>query len=170
MLLFTAIFVFCKLTILQGNYAEEISGRLNMTFSCKQNRNSKRCLFAILLILIWGLKKRTQQNKGTLILEVEVPAAHQQMHFYVLIIGFFRSAQSKKRYTTADVQGYYGFNQWSVVRFVIKKLYVYLFIVKQYLFMCTYLWYNLQLYSCTSWTYIFTFYDLGINLQILSYF
>ena len=55
---------------------EEISSRLDMTFSCKQNRNSKRCLFAILLILIWGLKKRSQQNKGTLILEVEVPAAH----------------------------------------------------------------------------------------------
>ena len=55
---------------------EEISSRLDMTFSCKQNLNSKRCLFAILLILIWGLKKRTQQNKGTLILEVEVPAAH----------------------------------------------------------------------------------------------
>ena len=32
----------------------------------------------------------TQQNKGTLIVEVEVPAAHEQTHFYVLIIGFFR--------------------------------------------------------------------------------
>ena len=76
MLLFTAIFVFYKLTILQGNYAEEISVRLDMTFSCKQNRNSKQCLFAILLILIWELKKKTQQSKGTLIVEVEVPAAH----------------------------------------------------------------------------------------------
>ena len=28
----------------------------------------------------------------------------------------------------------YGFNQWSVVIFVIKKLYVYLFMVKQYIF------------------------------------
>ena len=76
MLLFTATFFFFKLTTLQGNYAEEISGRLDKTFSCKQNRNSKRSLFAILLILIWGLIKRTQQNKGTLIVEVEVPAAH----------------------------------------------------------------------------------------------
>ena len=76
MLLFTAIFVFYKLTILQGNYAEEIPGRLDMTSICKQNLNSKRCLFPILLILIWRLKKRSQQNKGTLILEVEVPAAH----------------------------------------------------------------------------------------------
>ena len=42
MLLFTAIFVFYKLTILQGNYAEEIAGRLDMTSLCKQNRNSKR--------------------------------------------------------------------------------------------------------------------------------
>ena len=36
MLLSTAIFVFYKLTILQGNHAEKISGRLDMTFSCKQ--------------------------------------------------------------------------------------------------------------------------------------
>ena len=76
MLLFTPMFVFYKLTVLQGNYAEEISDRLDMTFLCKQNRNSKQCFFAILLILIWGLKKRSQQNKGTLILEVEVSAAH----------------------------------------------------------------------------------------------
>ena len=69
MLLFAAIFVFYKLAILQGNYAEEISGRLDMTFHVSS-------LFAILLILISGLKKRSQQNKGTLILEVEVPAAY----------------------------------------------------------------------------------------------
>ena len=69
MLLFTTIFVFYKLTILQGNYAEKISGPLDMTFSCKQNRNSKWCLFAILLILIWGFKKTTQQNKRALIVE-----------------------------------------------------------------------------------------------------
>ena len=75
MLLFTPMFVFYKLTILQGNYAEEISGSPDMTL-CKQNRNSKQCLFVIFLILIRGLKKRSQQNKGTLILEVEVSAAH----------------------------------------------------------------------------------------------
>ena len=75
MLLFTPMFVFYKLTILQENYAEEISGSLDMTL-CKQNRNSKQCLFVIFLILIRGLKKRSQQNKGTLILEVEVSAAH----------------------------------------------------------------------------------------------
>ena len=44
MLLFTAIFFFFKLTTLQGNYAEEISGRLDKTFSCKQNRNSKQSI------------------------------------------------------------------------------------------------------------------------------
>ena len=41
-LLFTVIFVFYKLTTLLGNYAEEISRLLEMTFLCKQNRNSKR--------------------------------------------------------------------------------------------------------------------------------
>ena len=54
----------------------------------------------------------------------------------------------------------YGLNQWSFVSLVIKKLYVYLFMVKQ----CIYL------YSCTSCKHIFTFYDLVIHLQILSYF
>ena len=39
MLLFTSIFVFNKLTILQENYTKEISGRPDMTFLCKQNRN-----------------------------------------------------------------------------------------------------------------------------------
>ena len=40
-------------------------------------------------------------------------------------------------------------------------------------FMCTYLWWNsvyIYLYSCTSCKYIFTFFDLEINVQILSYF
>ena len=31
----------------------------------------------------------------------------------------------------------YGFSQWSVVSFVIKKLFVYLFMVKQYIFSYT---------------------------------
>ena len=55
----------------------------------------------------------------------------------------------------------YGFDQWSVVSFVIKKHLVYLFMVKQ----CIYL-----VISCTSCKHIFTFCDLGINLQIFSYF
>ena len=45
MVLLTTIFVFNILTILQENHAEEISGRPDMTFSCKQNRNSKRNCF-----------------------------------------------------------------------------------------------------------------------------
>ena len=39
-----------------------------------------------------GVEKRSEQNKRTLILGVEAPAAHQQMHFYVLIIELFISA------------------------------------------------------------------------------
>ena len=45
----------------------------------------------------------------------------------------------------------YGFNQWSVVSFVIKKLYVYLFMVKQ----CTYLFilmYFMQIYFHLLWS------------------
>ena len=42
MLLFTAIFVFYKLTNLQENYTEEISGPLDMTFLYEHNRKSKR--------------------------------------------------------------------------------------------------------------------------------
>ena len=51
----------------------------------------------------------------------------------------------------------YDFGQWSVVSFVIKKI-VYLFMVKE----CIYL--VIQMYFMQ--IYIFTFYDLGINLQI----
>ena len=75
MLLFTAIFVFFKLTILQENYVEEISGRLDKTFYVNRIETQNN-LFAILLILICGLIKRTQKNKGRLIVEVEVPAVH----------------------------------------------------------------------------------------------
>ena len=53
---------------------------------------------------------------------------------------------------------YYGFDQWLVVRFVIKKVFVYLFLVKLYIF------------SYTDVLHIFIFYDLGINLQIFLYF
>ena len=167
MLHFTAIFVFNKLTILQGSYAEKISGRPDMTFSCKQNRNSNRCLLAILLILIWRLKKRRHQNKGILILGVEAPAAHQHSGFRKVSsrasLSFFLSF--RRKYTNRLMSRVdYGFNQWSVVRFVIKKLYVYLFMVKQ----CIYL--VIHTYFMHSCKYIFSFYDLGINLQILSYF
>ena len=37
--------------------SEEISSRLDMTFSCKQNRNSKRCLFAIFVDPDLGVEK-----------------------------------------------------------------------------------------------------------------
>ena len=100
MLLSTAIFVFNKLTVLQGNYAKEISGRPDTTFSCKQN--GFVCHFVDPGL---GVKKRSEQNKRTLILGVEVPAAHQQMHFYVFIIELFISAlvEQKKRHTLADI-------------------------------------------------------------------
>ena len=65
----------------------------------------------------------------------------------------------KKRYTPRLMSRVdYGIDQWSVVSFCIKKLYVYLFMVKQ----CIYL--VILMYACK---HIFTFYDLGINLQIL---
>ena len=38
-------------------------------------------MFAILLILIWELKKSNQQNKKTLILGVEAPVADQHSGF-----------------------------------------------------------------------------------------
>ena len=53
----------------------------------------------------------------------------------------------------------YGFDQWSAVSFVVKKLFVYLFMVKA----C--------IYRCTSCKYVFTFYELGISLNnIFLYF
>ena len=54
----------------------------------------------------------------------------------------------------------YGFNQCSVVSFVIRKLCVLIYGETVHIY----------LYSCNSCKYIFTIYDLKINLQILSYF
>ena len=73
-LLFTAIFVLNELTLIQGNYAEEVSGCPDVTFSF--NQNSEICLFAFLLILTWALKKKKKQNNGTFVLGVEATAAH----------------------------------------------------------------------------------------------
>ena len=38
----------------------------------------------------------------------------------------------------------YGFNQWSVVSFVIKKLYVYLFMVKQCIYLVILMYFMLR--------------------------
>ena len=45
----------------------------------------------------------------------------------------------------------FGFNQWSVVSFVVKKLYVYLFMVKQCIYLVI-LMYFMQLYSHLLWS------------------
>ena len=45
----------------------------------------------------------------------------------------------------------YGFNQWSVVSFVIKKLYVYLFMVKQCIYLVI-LMYFMQIYFHLLWS------------------
>ena len=45
----------------------------------------------------------------------------------------------------------YGFNQWSVVSFVIKNLYVYLFMVKQCIYLVI-LMYSMQIYFLVLWS------------------
>ena len=72
------------------------------------------------------------------------------LHFYVLIIELFRSAVC----LVSRVD--YGFDQWSVVSFIIKKHFLYLLMVKH----CVHLviqMYLIQIY--------FHQYILGINLQ-----
>ena len=128
MLLFTAIFVFNKLTILQGNYTEEISGRLNITFYVNRIETQKdvclpfcwswpggwkRGTNRIMKHWVWGLKHLLDTSKciflSWLLDSLDLPSRRKDTHQLMSRVD-------------------YGFNQWSVVSFVIKK--------------CTYLWWN----------------------------
>ena len=109
------------------------------------HRGSKwQSLFAISLIMTWRLKKMSQQNKETMILGVETPTTHKHSGF--------RKISSKAWKDTHWLMSRvdYGFDQWSVVIFIIKKLYVYLFIVKQCIYLVT-LMYFMQIYFQLSW-------------------
>ena len=69
-------------------------------------------------------------------------------------------SESKKRYLPRLVsRADYGFDQWSVVSFVIKKLFVYLFMVKQ----CIYL--VVQMYI-TKFTNFVVFPNFLLNLNV----
>ena len=82
------------------------------------------------------------------------------LHFYALIIGFFRSALGTDqnaipsyipRYTPKMVSRVdYGFDQGSFVRSIIKKLFVYLFMAKQCIYLVTQI-YFMQIYFHPLW-------------------
>ena len=84
-------------------------------------------MFAILLILLSGLKKRSQQNNGTF-----------GGCGTTFMSCFFRFALVKEKHTHRLMSSVdYGFNQWSVASFLIKQLYVYIFMMKLYIFSYT---------------------------------
>ena len=153
-----------------------------MMFSCKQNRNSNWCLFAILLILICGLKKTSQQNKGTFIfggwdtcwtLALGIQEYFKQSLSLSLSLSLFcfvflrkgiafkckwmswlldsLDLPSWRKHTHQLLSTVDGFNKWSVVSFVIKKLYVYLFMVKQCIYLVI-LIYCMQKYFHLLWS------------------
>ena len=92
-------------------------------------------MFSILLILIWGLKKRTQHDKdGHWLWRLRYLLRTRKCIFMSwsldsLDLPFFRSALDHTHRLRSRVD--YGFNQWSDVNFVIKNLYLCLFMVKQ---------------------------------------
>ena len=78
---------------------------------------------------------------------------YPELHFYTLIIGFFRSAKVLLRIVTPRLVFMidYGFDQWSVVNFLIKKLFVYLFMVKQCIYLVIQI-YFMQIPFHLSWS------------------
>ena len=136
MLLFTAIFVFNKLTILQGiaqkkfpvvpiwlfhvNRIETQNDNVCLPFCWSWSGGWKRGANRIREHWFWGFRYLVHTSKCTfmswLLDSLDLPSRRKDTH---------------RLMSRVD----YGSNQWSVVRFVIKKLYVYLFMVKQ----CIYL-------------------------------
>ena len=162
MLLFTTIFVFNKLTILQGitqkkfpavpiwlfhvNKIETQNDNVYLSFCWSWWGGWKRGANRIRKHWFWGLKHLLHTSKSTfmswLLDALDLPSRRKDTH---------------RLMSRVD----YGFNQWPVVRLVIKKLHMYLFMVKQ----CTYLVILMQFMQI--YFHLFWF---GINLQILLYF
>ena len=152
MLLFTAIFAFNKLTILQGNYAEEISGLLDMNFHVNRIETQKdnvclpfcrswsgcwkRGTNRITKHWFWGLRQLLHTSKYTvmswLLDSLDLPSRRKDTHRLISRV-------------------VYGSNQWSVVRFVIKKLYVYLFMLKQCIYLVI-IMHFMQIYDHLLWS------------------
>ena len=84
------------------------------------------------------------------------------LNFYALIIGFFRSVQADFRMVTPWLLSMLN---WFLPIVSCKFCYEETFCVLIYGETV-----YIQLYRCTSCKYNFTFYDLGINLQIFQYF
>ena len=170
MLLFTAIFVFNKLTILQGitkkkfpfvpiwlfhvNRMETQNDNVCLLFCWSSCGGWKRGANGTRENWFWGFRHLLHTSKCTfmswLLDSLDLPSRRKDTHRL-----------------TSRVD--YGFNQWSVVSFVIKKLYVYLFMVKQ----CTYLFilmYFMQIYFHLLWsenksTNFVVFLDFLLTLQ-----
>ena len=122
-----------------------------MTFSCKQNRNSKRYLFAILLILIWGWKRGANRIRWHWFWGLRHLLHTSICTFMSWLLDSLDLPSRRKDTHRLMSRVDYGFNQWSVVSFVIKKLYVYLFMVKQCIYLVI-LMYSMQIYFLVLWS------------------
>ena len=131
MLLFTAIFVFYKLTILQGNYADEISGHHDTTFSCKQNRNSKQCL-----PFCWSWPNRIRKHWFC---RLRYLLHNSKFTFTSWLLDSLHLPSQRNDTHRLMSRVDYGFNQWSVVSFVIKKLCVLIYGETVYIFIYTHI-------------------------------
>ena len=101
-----------------------------------------QCLFAILLILYWDWKRGANRIR-----ERWFWVSRHMLHTSKCSFMPRRRKDTHRLMTRPDC----GLNQWSVVSFVIKKLYVYLFMVKQCIYLVI-LMYFMQIYFHLLWS------------------
>ena len=99
-----------------------------------------------MLILNWRLKKMSQQNTE---LKHLLHTSKYTFTSWLLDSLYLPSRRKDTHGLMSRVD--YDFNQWSVVRFVIKKLYVYLFMVKQCIYLVI-LMHFMQIYFHLLWS------------------
>ena len=110
--------------------------------------------------LVLGIQENIKQSLSASFLKQKRIAfkCSLELHFYALIIGFFRLGTVQNpissdipRCTPRLVSKIdYGFDQWSVVSFVIKKLFVYLFMVKECIYLVIQMYFK-QIYFYFLW-------------------
>ena len=151
MLHFTTIFDFNKLTILQGNYAEKISGRPDITFHVNRIETQKDVSLQFCWSWSGGWKRGSNKITEHWFSELRHLLHTSKWIFMSWLLHSLDLPSQRKDTHRLISRVDYGFNQWRVVSFVIKKLYVYLFMVKQCIYWVI-LMYFIQIYFHLLWS------------------
>ena len=151
MLLFTAVFVFYNLAILQGNYAEEIFGRLIWLFHVNRIETQNDVCLPFCWSWSGGWKRGANRIREHWFWRLRYLLHTSKCTFMSWLLDSLDLPSRRKDTHRLMSRVDYGFNQWSVVSFVIKKLYVYLFMVKQCIYLVI-LMYFMQIYFHLLWS------------------